>query len=192
MLSLIITKKTDPRVVDNMGNHYSQPKGFVGRSIIYSIEYDGVYYGSIAGGSSTLHLPGRHEFLQTDQSMLNNIVNNIFFHCERVDGKYPTRNFLSKVLLEYERRVKTDWAEKYGDDVVGYETLVELPRTGEIYLRNGWSLVGTTKGLTCKRVGNDEAAVLGLEQTEKWGGIRVWDKTNLRPKLVLCKRVKTH
>lgn len=190
MLNLVVTKKSDQRVVYNMKNHYSQPKGFVGRSIIYAIEYGGVYYGSIAGGSSTLHLPGRHEFLQTDKSMLNNIVNNIFFHCERIDGKYPTRNFLSKILLEYERRVKIDWKEKYKDDVIGYETLVELPRTGEIYLRNGWSLVGTTKGFTCKRVGISESTVLGVEPTDSWSGVRVWDYQNLRPKLVLCKKIK--
>lgn len=42
-----------------MAAHYSAPGGFVGRSLIYEIWYDGVLYGHIAAGSATIHLPGR-------------------------------------------------------------------------------------------------------------------------------------
>jgi len=46
-------------------------------------------------------------------------------------------------------------------------------------LRDGWEMVGQTKGFTCKRV-----AGIG---TDSWGGKRVWDTENLRPKLVFIK-----
>ena len=61
-LALEPIKRTDPRILANMAIHYSQPKGFVGRNICYAVTHDGLYYGSIVGGSATLHLPGRDEY----------------------------------------------------------------------------------------------------------------------------------
>lgn len=162
-----------------MENHYSHPKGFVGRNICYSIEEGGKYYGHIIGGSATLHLPGRNEFLNS--APLNNIVNNIFFSSSKVDNNYPTRNFVSAVIAAWREKVTEDWQEKYGDIVLGFESLVEPPRTGEIYLRDGWTLVGITKGNTCKRISGKE--------TGKYSGERVWDRVNLKPKLVFCREV---
>lgn len=180
MIKLEITKRTDPRLLERMKNHYSQPKGFVGRNICYAIIFDGVYYGHIVAGSATLHLAGRHEFLGTDRSKLNSVVNNVFFNVSPVDGKYPIRNFTSKVVKVFMEQVKADWKAKYGDDVVGFETLIEKPRTGELYLRAGWSVVGETVGYTCKRVSG--------KGTDSWTGKRVWNTTDLRPKVVICAR----
>lgn len=183
MLELKIISKTDPRLAANMKNHYSNPKGFVGRSICYGIFYNNQYYGSIIGGSATLHLVGRDKFFNfTKPKPLNNIVNNIFYHVEPKDGKYPLRNFTVKILKLFVEKVKSDWEQKYRDKVIGFESLVELPRTGEIYKRCGWTEVGTTKGYTCKRIG-------GKVDTEKFGGTRIWDTHNLRPKRVFCLKV---
>lgn len=180
MLKLEIIKRTDPRLLENMKNHYSKPKGFVGRNICYAVLFDNLYYGSIVGGSATLHLPNRHEFFNSDKSMLNNIVNNIFFHIEKNNGHYPVRNFGEKILKEFRNKVSKDWADKYNDTVLGFETLVELPRTGEVYLRDGWTKVGETKGYTCKRVAGNG--------TDSWSGKRIWNKNELRPKLVFCRK----
>lgn len=181
LFNLIHTKRTDPRLLHRMSIHYSQPRGFVGRNICYAVMYDDVYYGHIVGGSATLHLPGRDEFL--GMSSLNNVVNNIFYNISPPEGKkYPTRNFSVQVLKQFMKQIQLDWLENYGDHVEGFESLVEKPRTGEIYRRTGWTLVGETKGYTCKRVG-------GLGATETWSGTRVWDYTNLRPKLVWCYKV---
>lgn len=185
MLVLQPIKRTDPRLLANMAIHYSQPKGFVGRNICYAITWGGTYYGGIVGGSATLHLPGRNEFLNIDKSKLNNIINNIFYHIEKVNGEYPKRNFTTLVIKKWRETIINDWAAKYGDEVIGFETLVEHPRRGECYLRDNWALVGETKGFTCKRVAGHGG--------EKWTGKRVWnkDKDNLRPKLVFCKKVVT-
>lgn len=64
---------------------------------------------------------------------------------------------------------------------MGFESLVELPRTGECYKRDGWTLVGQTIGYTCKRVAG--------KGTDNWSGKRVWDTKNLRPKLVFCRKI---
>jgi len=75
----------------------------------------------------------------------------------------------------------SDWLTYYGDEVLGWETLVEPPRTGILYTRDGWTRVGVTKGYTCKR--------LAGKGTDSWSGRRVWDTKNIRPKLVFVREV---
>jgi hypothetical protein len=168
-----------------METHYSQPKGFVGRSICYAVYFDGVYYGHIVGGSATRFLPGRNEFLGMTIKDLNCVVNNIFFNISKVDGRYPVRNFTTAVVQEFMRRIQVDWPRKYKNRVIGFETLIELPRSGELYRRAGWKEVGTTVGMTCKRTAG--------KGSDSWSGKRVWDEDpeHFRPKLVLCYRLDT-
>lgn len=188
MIALHRIKRTDPRILANMAIHYSAPGGFVGRNICYAVLFAGVFYGTIVGGSSTLHLPGRDAFFgmgdtHTERiARLNQIVNNTFYHVEKGPaGRYPCRWFTVEVLAAFRRQVAVDWQARYGDPVIGFESLVELPRTGECYRRDGWQLVGQTKGFTCKRVAG--------KSTDAWSGKRVWDYENLRPKHVFVRRV---
>lgn len=183
MIDLTVVSRTDSDLLHHMKNHYSKPKGFVGRNVCYAISYGSQSYGFIVGGSATLHLPGRHEFLGTKPSLLNNIVNNIFYSVSHPPlDKYPIRNFSSEVVKVFVEQLRDDWESKYGDVVLGFETLVEQPRTGETYRRAGWTRVGETLGYTCKRQGG--------EGTDSWSGQRVWDTENLRPKNVFCLKVE--
>lgn len=177
-MRLEVVKRTDPRLLANMAVHYSHPKGFVGRNICYAVLHDGIYYGGIVAGSATRFLPGRGSV------SLNNWVNNIFFHIEPFHGSYPYRNFAQSVLKTFRNVAAKDWHDKYGDSVHGFETLVEIPRTGEVYRRDGWVQVGVTKGYTCKREGG--------KGTDAWSGKRVWDTQNLRPKLVFIRPLVSH
>jgi len=185
MVTLEPIKRTDSRILADMAIHYSQPKGFVGRNICYAIMADDVYYGAIVGGSSTLHLIGRDEFFgltkETKKVALRQIINNIFYHVEKKDGRYPIRNLVPTILKMFRERVAQDWECKYGDLVIGFESLIELPRTGEAYRRDGWVEVGLTKGQTCKRVAG--------KGTDSWPGKRVWDTKNLRPKRVFVRHI---
>lgn len=180
MVELIQTKRTDPRLLERMAIHYSQPKGFVGRNICYAVLCKNEYYGHIVGGSATRFLPGRNEYLGTTIEDLNNIVNNIFFNVSKVDNRYPTRNFTSRCVKTFCDQIEKDWQLKYGNDVLGFETLIEKPRTGELYIKAGWSLVGETVGYTCKRIAGTG--------TDSWTGKRIWNtkKEDLKPKLVFC------
>ncbi len=181
-IKLIQTKRTDTRLLERMSVHYSKPKGFVGRNICYAIEdNEGNYYGHIVAGSATLHLKGRHDFLGTTKENLNSIVNNIFFNCKPVNNKYPMRNFTSEVVKLFVKTVMRDWQDKYGDKVIGFETLVEPPRTGELYMKSGFTVVGETLGFTCKRESG--------KSTDNWSGRRVWNTKELKPKIVLCMKV---
>lgn len=180
MLKLIRVPKSDPFVQGWMKVHYSAPKGFVGRQLIYLVFCNGILYGAIAAGSATRFLPGRKEFFG-GEIPLNNLVNNTFFHIQKQHGEYPLRNFTARVVAMWRNIVATDWPGTYGDSVFGWETLVELPRTGDLYARDGWTEVGTTKGYTCKRVAG--------KGTDSWTGKRVWDTKNLRPKRVFVREV---
>tara|TARA_R100001086_G_scaffold128117_1_gene66341 strand:+ start:137 stop:682 length:546 start_codon:yes stop_codon:yes gene_type:complete len=177
---LKITSKLDKNLQSLMVRHYTKPKGFVGRSICYAIYYDDTYYGHIIGGSSTLYLKGRDEFFGIDKSKLKNIVNNIFYHIEKVNNKYPCRNFTSLVLKAWREKIIEDWLIKYGDKVIGFESLIEPPRTGALYKKDGWVLVGKTHGYTCKRISGNEKGMFKY-------GKRIWDRKNLKPKLIFCR-----
>lgn len=172
------TKRTDPRLLARMKVHYSQPKGFVGRNICYAVSFKGDYYGHIVGGSATRYLPGRDSFCP-DLSLLNNGVNNVFYNVSS-NNKYPLRNFTSRVVLEYLERIEVDWYCKYGDLVYWHETLVQKPRTGDLYLKAGFKVYGETKGYSCKREGGTG--------TDSWSGRRVWDVSDPKPKLCLYRR----
>lgn len=180
--------------------HYSKPGGFVGRFVAYAIHYDGAYLGVIVGGSATIHLQGRDRFFSLKTGELNRIVNNSLFHIERPWAEppfsylfaeegltisprrapYPARNITTIVLEAWRRQITEDWKEAYGDEVIGFETLVQPPRTGEVYLRDGWQKVAATKGWTCRRVG-------GQSKTESFGGRRVWAFDPSKSKLVFCR-----
>lgn len=177
-MNLFRIKRTHPVLLHCMANHYSQPNGFVGRNICYEVKHNWQSYGCIVGGSSTRFLPGRDIWLEANNlnPSLESIVNNIFFH---VNGPYPYRNFVSDVIEVFRETIKEHWKNRYGDAVEAFETLVELPRSGECYKRDGWQVVGQTKGFTCKREG-------GLS-TDNWSGKRVWNTTDLRPKHVLMR-----
>lgn len=176
MLSVTRTNKGDSDLQAMMDVHYSRPKGFVGRQLFYRIEFAGVLYGCIAFGSATRFLPGRDI-----NAPLNCGMNNIFYHIEKVNGKYPARNFTTMALLAAERIACVDYKDRYGDDVLWIESLVEYPRIGKLYLMAGYRHVGDTKGFTCKRIAG--------KGTDNWTGKRVWDTVNLRPKKVFLKEV---
>lgn len=179
-IDLIRIKKSDHQLQRWMAKHYSAPKGFVGRQLIYRVSVDGVIYGAIAAGSATRFLPGREAFFGRSIP-LNNMVNNTFFHIEKQCGRYPFGNFAARVVAAWRKMVLIDWQTYYGDAVLGFETLVELPRIGTLYVCDGWTEVGVTKGQTCKRVA-------GIS-TDGWTGKRVWDTKNLRPKRVFVRKV---
>lgn len=180
MLHLRIISKSDLRLRASMAKHYSQPLGFVGRSICFAVFWDTSYYGAIVSGSSTLYLPGRNEFFGVSKSDLHRIVNNIFFHIEPIDGSYPTRNFAQKCLALWRKETCKLWQLAYKIPLIGFESLVELPRLGTVYLRDGWTELGTTKGFTCKRTSG--------KGTDNWSGRRVWNTSELRPKRIFVKR----
>jgi hypothetical protein len=171
-----------------MAAHYTNPRQFVGRYLAYAIYCDGWYWGHIVAGNCFYGLPGRNAWFGIDKTSLNHIVNNRFFHIER-DGlhgatRYPLRNFAQAVLKAWREAVIRDWPAKYGgDSVLGFEALVEPPRTGDVYLRDGWTLLPkTTKGYKWERTTINDGG-------DRWiSKLRRVETDILRPKLILLRR----
>ena len=182
MINFVLIDNSHCRLRSYMSVHYSKPLGFVGRNICYGVKWQDTWFGAVVGGSAVSHLKGRDEFFGINKDnksvLLQRIINNTFCHLERIDGRYPCRNFTSRVLAAWREQVAVDWEIKYGEPPFGFESLIELPRTGEMYLRDGWKEVGITKGFTCKRTSG--------EGTDSWSGARIWNTTELRPKRVMC------
>ncbi len=158
---------TDPLLREFMSRHYSKPRGFVGRRIIYRVVAAGQVWGFTVAGSTTLHCRPAKKLLVFRDRLLKRIPNNTFFRLERGERKYPWRNFVPSVIDAWERHVFARWREKYGDEVLAYETLVAPPRTGECYLRCGWRFLGWTQGWEAKRTRRTETR-------DSYGGTRVW------------------
>ncbi len=102
MLNLVKVTKSNPILVKHMENNYTQPRGFVGRSIAYLVFYNNDCYGSIVAGSAIMHLKGRDKFFNLNKenkiTTIQCIINNVFFHIEPINSVYPIRNFAAKVL----------------------------------------------------------------------------------------------
>ena len=97
------------------------------------------------------------------------------------EGKKKEAEKLRQKAYDRRESMEKDWKSKYGDSVLGFESLIEPPRTAELYKKDKWTYLGKTKGYTCKRVSG--------EQEEKFSGKRVWDYSNLRPKLVYARKI---
>jgi len=158
---------SDTLLVRMMKDHYSKPRGFMMRTLVYEVSVADNVYGYIVAGRATRNLPQRDEYLGiSSKEDLDNIVNNVFYHIEKVDGRYPMHDFTTKVLIKWMDRVKIDWFERYGDPVLGFETLIEPPRTGDLYIKAGWvTAEEMTKGYTCK---TDHGKKVWAEGTQKY------------------------
>ena len=182
--------KGDKRLWDYARVHYTKTRGFVGRFLGYcvnSLETNETF-GVIVGGSSALYLQGREDFFGTKNLNLNQIIANTLFHIEKpksaVDEEgvvYPLRNTTARVLQVWRERVAEDWERKYGDEVLGFETMVLPPRTGACYKKDRWTYVAMTKGFLCKRVPGEEGG-------SGYSGKRTWKYNPDERKLILCRK----
>ena len=181
MLKLNRISSTDEFLLDSMVNHYGKPKGFVGRRIPFEIMYNNERYGHIVANSAFKHIRGRDEYLNVKSAdCLNQIIYNGFFFIERINGEYPCRNFVTKVLLAFENIACREWEEEYGDKVMALETLVKPPRIGLCYMRAGWELIGATVGYECKRIKGKE---------KNYNMKKIWDRSKKVPKLIYIKTI---
>jgi len=164
-IELVRVKQTDKLARSYITNHYTQPRGFIGRVITYLIKVDKEICGVIVGGSTSLHLPGRRDFF--GDCNIQDIINNRLF---RLENNIP--NLGSQILKLWRHLVVRDWESIYDSKVIGFETLVKPPRTGAVYKADNWILTGMTRGYTATRPTRD---------------YRNWIKTE--PRLVFSKRI---
>jgi hypothetical protein len=127
--------------------HYPGSKGILGRQLNYFITKDGKVVGIIGVNSPPLNYKKFREFFKTDNEKL--FVNNNVFRIVETE-----KNLGTKVLKIFRNRIKKDYKERYGDELIGIITFVEPPRTGAMYKADNWIYLGETQGKKCFRRGD--------------------------------------
>jgi len=136
---------------------YKQSTAFVGRQVNWLIMCGNTCLGSVGLGSSVRAMKPRDEYIGWDISVRSvNLVKTANNWRFTIKPEAPP-NAGSKVLSLMMKECRKVWKEKYGDNLVLLETLVEPPRKGTVYLANGWILVGETKGTEFKWMKKEEA-----------------------------------
>lgn len=125
-----------------------------GRFLRYFVKCDGVMVGIIAVSGSFLAMEDRDKFVgwNKEQRLINNkkTANNLIF-C--ILPNIKVKNLGSFIISKFVRQVRKDWKERYGDNLVLMETLVDPSKfSGVTYRAAGWVEVGKTKGFGFKGV----------------------------------------
>lgn len=169
-IELVKIKKSNLGLLRSAKEHYVLQKGMpLGRLLCFEIVCQGTIWGYICAGGSTRTPVGKNSYkvplfgtkdiyvekkgvtrdkwfgISKEQGC-NNIVDNVFFHMLPRDGDYPCRNFTTKILQLWRKKTIEYWKIKYGVNVTGFQTMVGGERTGETYIRDGWTLIGRTMG----------------------------------------------
>lgn len=125
-------------------SHYPKSKGIPGRSLCYNI-YD---YNDIIGIIGVNSPPANYkifrEFFKTQND--NCFMNNNVFRLIKNE-----KNLGTKILKLFRNRVRSDYKNKYNEDIKGIITFVELPRTGALYKADNWDYLGQTQGKRMRR-----------------------------------------
>lgn len=133
--------------------HYPGSKGAIGRQLHYLVwlGYSPRLAGIIAAGEPMFRCAPRDRHLGLELAPGAPpppwLVSCVAF---RLEDAPP--GWASEVLSVWRARVRCDWLTQYGVQVRWYETLVEPPRIGTCFVRDGWKrLARRTAGRGARR-----------------------------------------
>lgn len=156
-----------------MFHSYKQSANYMGRQVNWLIMCQGVCLGVIGLGSPIMAIKPRDDYIGWKKDVrMKNLVKVADNWRYTLKPEAP-KNSGSKVLSLMMKECRKVWKEKYGDNLVLLETLVEPPRKGTIYLANGWVNVGTTKGHEFVWMKKEEA----LEYVKNNSKAQIYSKT---------------
>ena len=154
MIIRIAESKTDKHIADNIVMQYhsyvSSPRT-VGRCMKYIINYDGRDVGTFWVGSGFKPTPKSIlNHFNMSQSEFDGIFNEVadnkrFCMMERIP------NLGTQILKSIRNRVRSDWKNRYDDDLRAIVTTIGGDKTGSVYLADNWKLIGETAGLPTNR-----------------------------------------
>lgn len=144
----------EKKLADNIViNHHSYVASArtVGRCLKYLIHFDNRIIGTFWIGSGFKPTPkailnhfnlGQKEY----DAIFNSIADNKrFCMSERIP------NIGSQILKAIRNRAKTDWKNRYGDELRAIITTIGPSHNGSVYLADNWKVIGETAGLPSNR-----------------------------------------
>jgi hypothetical protein len=150
----IAESKPDKTIADNMviqHHSYVSSARTVGRCLKYIITYDGRDVGTFWIGSGFKPTPksilNHFGKSQKEFDMIFNEVadNKRFCMVERIP------NLGSQILKRIRERARTDWKNRYGNDLRAIVTTIGADKNGSVYLADNWCKIGLTAGLPANR-----------------------------------------
>ncbi len=144
----------EKKIADNIViNHHSYVASArtVGRCLKYLIHYEDRIVGTFWIGSGFKPTPkailnhfgmGQKEY----DGIFNRVADNKrFCMAERIP------NIGSQILKLVRTRAKTDWMNRYGDELIAIITTIGSSHNGSVYLADNWKTIGVTAGLPANR-----------------------------------------
>ena len=144
----------EKKIADNIViNHHSYVASArtVGRCLKYLIHYEDRIVGTFWIGSGFKPTPkailnhfgmGQKEY----DGIFNRVADNKrFCMAERIP------NIGSQILKQVRNRAKTDWKNRYGDELIAIITTIGPSHNGSVYLADNWKTIGETAGLPANR-----------------------------------------
>ena len=143
-------KKIADNIVINHHSYVASPRT-VGRCLKYLIHYEDRIIGTFWIG------PG---FKPTPKAILNHfnlnqkqydIIFNKVADNKRFCMSERIPNIGSQILKTIRNRAKTDWNNRYGDELLAIVTTIGANHNGSVYLADNWKNIGETAGLPPNR-----------------------------------------
>ena len=155
MISITIAESTDDKrladkIVVDFHSYVASPRT-VGRCIKYLIHYEDRIIGTFWIGSGFKPTPkailNHFNMRQKEYDRIFNQVadNKRFCMRERIP------NIGSQILKQIRLRAKSDWMNRYGDNLLAIVTTIGPSHNGSVYLADNWKNIGETAGLPYNR-----------------------------------------
>lgn len=174
-IELDLCKRTDSRYIEIRNRHYVENHGCIGRQFHYLVRLDGKIVGIISGASPVWACGPRDGFFGITKDnrvdlVGKHIINNVVF---RLEERIP--NLGTQTLSLWRKRIVSDWEDRYGDKVIGFETFIfGENRFGSMYKADNWLYVGETKGNT---------------KFKPHGAYGITERKSVPTKMIFCKRI---
>lgn len=155
MIHVTLAKtKEEKKIADDLVveyHSYVAKAKIVGRALKYLIWEDDELVGSFWVGSGFKPTPKAIlTHFNKSQKEFDAIFNQVADNKRFVMKRY-IKNAGTKALKIIRGRVKTDWKEAYGDDLLAIVTTIGGGKTGAVYMADNWKKLGETAGLPPNR-----------------------------------------
>jgi len=146
--------KEDKKIADNIvikHHSYVASARTVGRCLKYIISYEGNDVGTFWIGSGFKPTPKAIlTYLNKTQSEFDKMFNEVADN-KRFCMAVSVPNLGTQILKTIRARAKSDWINKYGNDLKAILTTIGNGKKGSVYLADNWKFIGETSGLPPKR-----------------------------------------
>lgn len=179
----LMKKVADNIVVEN--HSYVSSSRTVGRCLKYLILLENRIIGTFWLGSGFKPTPKAIlDHFNMGQKEYDKIFNRVADN-KRFCMKERIPNIGSQILKAIRLRAKSDWKDRYGDDLLAIVTTIGPSHNGAVYLADNWKTIGETAGLPANR----KSVSMKWDSKESIGDKYVKPTGENRKKIMITERI---